>query len=92
LGQEVIAPMLARRDTLTQALDELEARSLSGVATIIVSRRWWETLAAKEQDAFRSRAEHAGVDLRADDAMVGHYVELRGGEESPPPLSTEHPT
>jgi hypothetical protein len=92
LGWEVIDTMLIRRNTLAEALDELEARRLSGVATIVVSRPWWEALAAKERDAFRRRAADVGVALRADDAMSGHFVELRGDDEATPPLSSEHPT
>jgi hypothetical protein len=82
--------MIIRRDSLAQALDELEGRPPGGVSTIVVGRRWWEGLSRKEQDAFRRRADALGVGLSADDAMAGHFVELRGGEADA--LSTEHPT
>jgi hypothetical protein len=85
--------MLIRRETLAQALDELETHTLPSVTTIVVSRSWWEALGAKEQDAYRRRSAAAGVALRADDAMSSHFVELRDDDdETTPPLSTEHPT
>jgi hypothetical protein len=82
--------MIARRDSLTQALSEVETRALTGAATIIVSRRWWDTLSPNEQGGYRSRAARAGVELRVDEAISSHFVEIRGGEEGPP-LSTESP-
>jgi hypothetical protein len=82
--------MITRRDTLEQALREVEAKALSGVATIVVSGRWWNGLSAKEREAYRSRAERIVIELRADERLSSHFVELRGDEEGPP-LSTEHP-
>ena len=81
--------MIVRRDTLSQALDELEAGTLAGASTIVVSRRWWEALSANERDAYRSRAERIGIELSADEEITAHFVEVRG-EEDAPPLSTEH--
>ena len=81
--------MIVRRDTLSQALDELEAGTLAGASTIVVSRRWWEALSANERDAYRSRAERIGIELSADEEITAHFVEVRGGEDAPP-LSTEH--
>jgi hypothetical protein len=82
--------MIARRDTLEQALSEIEVKGLSGVSTIVVSRRWWTGLSARERDAYQSRAERTAVELRADDRLSSHFVELRGDQEDPP-LSSEHP-
>jgi hypothetical protein len=82
--------MIARRDTLTQALGEVEARALPGASTIIVSRRWWDGLSPTEQGGYRGRAARAAVELRVDEAISSHFVEIRGGEEGPP-LSTESP-
>jgi hypothetical protein len=84
--------MIARRDTLEQALGDVETQALSGASTVVVSRDWWDSLSAHEQDAYRGRAERAGVELRADDAISSHFVEVRSGGEQSPPLSTEHPT
>jgi hypothetical protein len=81
--------MIVRRDTLSQALNEIEAGALAGASTIVVSRLWWEALSANERDAYRSRAERIGIDLSADDELMAHFVEVRGGEDAPP-LSTEH--
>jgi len=83
--------MIARRDTLAQALTDIEAGGLGAVSTVIVSRGWWDSVSAREQDRYRERAERAGVQLHADDAMSAHFVEVRGGD-SEPSLSTEHPT
>jgi hypothetical protein len=82
--------MITRRDTLEQALDSLETGALTGASTIIVSQRWWDGLSPHEQGAYRSRAGRAGVELRVDEAISKHFVEIRGGDEGPP-LSTEHP-
>jgi hypothetical protein len=84
--------MIARRDTLEQALGDVETQALSGASTVIVSRGWWDSLSTNERDAYRGRAERAGVELRADDAISSHFVEVRSGGEQSPPLSTEHPT
>lgn len=83
--------MIIRRDTLEQALGEVETHVLSGASTVVVSRDWWDALSVHERDAYRGRAERAGMELRADDAISAHFVEVRGGVEEPP-LSTEHPT
>ncbi len=82
--------MIIRRDTLSQALDELQTGILQGASVVVVSRFWWEALSANERDAYRARAERVGVELRVDDVMSAHFVEVRGGKA--PPLSSEHPT
>lgn len=82
--------MITRRETLAQALRDLEARVLTGASTIVVSRHWWDSLSSNEQSAYRSRAGRAGIDLRVDEAISSHFVEIRGEDEGPP-LSTEHP-
>jgi uncharacterized protein (DUF934 family) len=83
--------MIARRDTLAQALTDIEAGGLGAASTVIVSLGWWDSISAREQDRYRERAERAGVQLHADDAMSAHFVEVRGGDIEPS-LSTEHPT
>jgi len=80
--------MITRRESLAQALDDLEAGTLVGVSTLVVSRRWWDGLSLRERRAFRKRAGKAGVALRADSAMSAHFVEARDGDAGPP-LSTE---
>ena len=82
--------MFARRDTLVQALHDLEAGDLPNAETVIVSRDWWDTLSTTEQTSFHTRAERAGVTLSVDDQLSGHYVEVRGGP-SDQRLSGEHP-
>jgi hypothetical protein len=82
--------MVIRRDTLEQALGEIEAHALTGVSTVVVNRHWWDALSARERYAYRERAERAAVELRADDSLSRHFVEVRGGDEGPP-LSSERP-
>jgi hypothetical protein len=82
--------VIIRRDTLEQALGDVESGTLTGASSIVVSRNWWDHLSTSEQDAYRRRAERAAVELRADEAMSGHFVEVRGGDEGSP-LSTERP-
>jgi hypothetical protein len=82
--------MLTRRDSLEHALIDVESRALRDASTIVVSRSWWESLSAREQSEYRSRAARANIELRVDEAISTHYVEVRGREEGPP-LSTEHP-
>jgi hypothetical protein len=82
--------MIVRRDSLTQALSQVEAEKLRGVSVIVVSRPWWDGLSANEQSEYRSRAERVGIELRVDQAISSHFVEVRGGDEGPP-LSTESP-
>ncbi|MGN6393909.1 MAG: hypothetical protein ACTHM9_16900 [Gemmatimonadales bacterium] len=82
--------MIARRDTLEQALAQIEARTLTGASTVVVSRAWWEQLSPGERDHYRKRAERAAIELRADHTMSSHFVEVRGGDEGPP-LASESP-
>jgi hypothetical protein len=81
--------MIARCETLKEALDQLEGGELAGASTIVVSRRSWDALSSNERDLYRTRAERAGIELHADETISNHFVEVRGGEEAPP-LSTEH--
>ena len=82
--------MIERRDTLEQALSEVEAHVLSGASTVVVSRGWWDTLSSTERDGYRGRAARVGLELRADDRLSSHFVEVRGDDEGPG-LSTERP-
>jgi hypothetical protein len=82
--------MITRRDSLEHALAELEGHRLTGIATIVVSRHWWASLSVKEQEAYRQRADRAAVELRADEAISAHFVEMRGPGDGPP-LSSERP-
>lgn len=80
--------MTVRRNSLSQALDEIESGALAA-RTVVVSRRAWDALSRPEQDTYRRRAARLGVELRADELMSSHFVEVR--EQDEPPLSTEHP-
>ena len=81
--------MIRRRTTLVEALQEIEAGELAGVTAIVVNREWWELLPSGTQSEFRKRCARHGVDLRADDALSRHFVEL-ASDRGEPPLSTEH--
>ena len=82
--------MIVLRASLEAALADIEAGTIKGASTVVVSRAWWGQVAGREQDRLRERAAQAGLELRADDAMTGHFVEVR--DDVGPPLSTEHPT
>ncbi|MDQ3949617.1 MAG: hypothetical protein M3282_04660 [Gemmatimonadota bacterium] len=82
--------MITRHASLSQALDELEAGTLNGVSTIIVSRDWWNRLSRQERSTYRVRARRAEVELRADSKISTHFVEAHGSDTGP--LSSERPT
>jgi hypothetical protein len=90
LGRREKGSLVVRRDTLEQALGEIEADLLPGASTIVVNLEWWTGLSVAEQEAYRLRADRAQIELSADDALSSHYVEVRGVDEGPP-LSTERP-
>ncbi|HEX2248988.1 MAG TPA: hypothetical protein VHH32_01485 [Gemmatimonadales bacterium] len=71
------------------ALRDIEARELTGASTIVVSQEWWAGLSSGEQSSYRSRAQRSGIELRVDQAISKHFVEVRGGDTGP--LSTERP-
>ena len=82
--------MIARCDSLEQALGDIEADKLPGASTVVVNLLWWTGLSTAEQEAYRLRADRSRVELIADDAISSHYVEVRGSDDGPP-LSSEHP-
>jgi hypothetical protein len=82
--------MITRRDTLDEALSQIQAGTLTGASTVVVSRAWWEQLSPGERNDYRMRAERTAIELRADHMMSGHFVEVRGGDEGPP-LVSENP-
>lgn len=82
--------MITRRNSLEEALREIEADRLTGVSTIVVNLQWWSGLSVAEQEAYRLRADRARIELVADDALSSHYVEIRSADDGPP-LSTERP-
>lgn len=79
--------MMDRRPSLEAALRDLEAGTL-GAIRIVVSRRWWDALSARERDAYYRRCLERGVALGADDRISAHFVEVVVGGDSPP-LSSE---
>ena len=80
--------MIKRRTTLEEALGEIETGVLSGVRSIVVNADWWQELPQTAQSEFRRRCADSSVDLRADDALSRHFVEL-ASETKEAPLSTE---
>ena len=82
--------MITRHESLSQALEELEAGRLPGVSTLVVSRDWWNRQSTTDRSTYRIRAKRAGIQLRSDSIMSGHYVEARGNDSGP--LSSERPT
>ena len=53
--------MFARRNTLVQALNDLDTGGLPNAEIIIVSCAWWESLSTAEQTAIEGVAEKAMV-------------------------------
>jgi hypothetical protein len=82
--------VITRHDNLEQALGAIEGRRQGETSTIVVNLRWWGALSSAAQEDYRLRAERAGAELVADDALSSHYVEVRGADDGPP-LSTERP-
>lgn len=80
--------MIKRRTTLEEALGEIESGVLTGVTAIVVNQEWWQHLTSSAQGDFRRRCTRNSVDLRSDDALSRHFVEL-ASDSSEPPLSTE---
>jgi hypothetical protein len=80
--------LITRRDSLEEALGDIEAERLTGASTIVVNLQWWTGLSVAEQEAYRLRADRAHIELVADDEISSHYVEVQGADEGPP-LSTE---
>ena len=81
--------MIRRRTTLEEALHEIESERIVGVTAIVVNLEWWQKLPTGVQSEFRKRCARRGVDLRADEAISRHFVEL-SSDRNEPPLSTEH--
>jgi hypothetical protein len=80
--------MIKRRTTLEEALGEIESGVLTGVTAIVVNQEWWQQLTSTAQGEFRRRCTRSSVDLRADDALSRHFVEL-ASDSREAPLSTE---
>jgi CheY-like chemotaxis protein len=76
---------VARRDSLDDALLDLERGSLKGTSSIVFSKEWWTRLTPPQQTTFRSRAKRAGVRLRSDSLLSNHFVEVRGPSRAASP-------
>ena len=57
--------MILRRDTLDEALGEIEADRLTGASSIVVNLQWWSGLSIAEQEDYRLRADRARIELVA---------------------------
>lgn len=82
---------LMRRDSLNDALNDIEDGHLSESSCIIFGRKWWQSLSSGERMSYRSRAKAVRVSLRSDSQMANHYVEVRGKYRSDLSLSSEQP-
>ncbi len=80
--------MIERRDCLQDALAEIENGGLADVSAVVVSRTWWDSLSAQEQSYYADCCARRDIELRADDRLSVHFVEVIGGSPEPP-LSTE---
>lgn len=97
LGDRAAAPprtpdaRMVRRDSLEEALHEIEKGGLADTSTIVFSRGWWDGLSADGRQRFRNRARKAHINLRSDSMLTNHFVEVRGAARSNIGLSTERP-
>jgi hypothetical protein len=73
--------VITRRDSLEEALGEIEADRLGGASTIIVNLQWWTGLSTAEQESYRLRSDRAQIALVADDRLSSNCVEVRGVDE-----------
>ena len=82
---------MQRRTSLDEALRELEGGTIAAVSRIVVSRRWWDSLADAQRNAYHRRVDALGISLGADDLISLHFVELMdaGDDDGAPPLSSE---
>lgn len=80
---------IQRRDSLDEALSDIERGRLAGTSAIVFGRQWWEELPTADRAAFRKRARKARVSLRSDSMLSKHFVEVRGPSRSEQGLSTE---
>lgn len=82
---------MIRRNSLDEALGEIEAGGLGDTSTIVFSRSWWDTLSPDGRQKYRTRARKAGINLRSDSMLANHFVEVRGTSRNAVGLSTERP-
>ncbi len=80
---------IVRRDSLEHALADVESGELRRASAIVFSRTWWQDLPRAQHNGFAKRAKQAGVKLRSDSMLGGHFVEVRGTPDES--LSTERP-
>jgi hypothetical protein len=86
-----VTKTMLRRNSLEEALTELERGSLPGTVRISVNRSWWNGLPRRVQTDYQSRCETLRVRLVADEQMSTHFVEVSRESREDPPLSSEHP-
>jgi hypothetical protein len=82
---------MLRRQSLDEALTELEQGLLAGAVRIVVSRDWWAGLSHQAQTDYQSRCQTLHVTLLADERMSPHFVEVSQATGDDPPLSSEFP-
>lgn len=74
---------ISRRETLDQALGEIERGDLRDAASIVFCVVWWKELTSAQRNGYRQRARRARVTLRSDRLMNRHFVEVRARSRSP---------
>ncbi len=76
------------RTSLHDALTDVEEGALTDVSDIVASHQWWNARPTAEHTNHTRRCARHGIELRADDGMSRHFVEVLG-ESGEPPLSSE---
>jgi hypothetical protein len=82
--------VIRRRDSLQEALAEIEQGGLAGVLAVVVSRAWWDSVSSRDQRSYGRRCAERRIELRVDDRMCRHFVEVIDGPGERR-LSTERP-
>jgi hypothetical protein len=81
--------MIRRYPALEDALRDIQSGKVTGITAVIVNQEWWQQQDTGVQTEYRRRCARAGVELRADNTLSRHFVELIG-DAGEPPLETEH--
>lgn len=80
-----------RRESLEDALRDIERGTLAERSCIVFGREWWQSLSSAERMSYRRRAKSLHVSLRSDSDIGEHYVEVRGRYRPDLGPATEQP-
>jgi hypothetical protein len=82
--------MITRRDSLTNALRDVQQGALDGASAVVVNEDEWNGFSASAQRQHLDHAAKLGLAIRTDRRLGTHFVEVLHGP-SDRPLSSESP-